>query len=269
MTTTKETTMAPTKTTEPLSVQIEQAEAAADALRAQQREAQAEAQRLADTKRAAELEAERAWSERNSSRIRQIYADVDKHREAAYEALAAGDMAAAANAWLRWRIEVVAAPDEWGVIRDSYTKSHPGERAMPGRQYLGGGPGTTGETWEQWLHQAVVKVARDVAAQRRNKVLADLAAAIGTADLGAVEAGLTPVARFYRGAVINKGFTDEVVVPRGGVLILGHVKVAFAQDGHANVYDEATAGVLRQYAASNPDVVEVRMDVPEPGDGDG
>lgn len=245
-----------TKTTDrPLSVQIDEHQAEADRLAGEVRTARERAAALEQERVDRELLARRTWSEGQVGRLREIFRVADAARGAAVAAFKAGQDDAHAL-WVRWRTVASDAGGEWGVISSVFEASHPGERAPKGRSFIGGGPGTTGERWEEFAHRLAIEMSTEAAAAARKRTLAQLAELVGSTDLAALEESVTPVARFFRGRMEVNAHGTPIgdVKPWPGTVSSYPWSVTFDATGHLTVYDSALADLLD----ANPNCARVR-----------
>jgi hypothetical protein len=247
---TKTKTAAVTAAAEPLSARIAAEQATADRLTTEAAAARQRAAQAAAEKARREAEAMKSWSEREVGRHREIWRDVDARRAEAVRLFKNGDVAAAHGAWVAWRSGYLAAEAEWGKIAQAFNRSHAAEglRAPKGREFIGLHGGRSAERWADFSHTLTVELGREAAASARNRVLADLAAAVGGADVGSVAASVEPIATFFRGKVEpNPGgvyTTSTDVQPWPGRH--SSLPVVFSRDGLAAVYDQGVAAQLDQ-----------------------
>lgn len=231
--------------TKPLTARIAEHEAEAERLAGEVRAARDSASQLEQEKAARELQARRTWSEAQLGRLREIFRTADDARKVATAAFKAGQPDAHAL-WLRWRAAETAAGGEWGVIVHTYEQSHPGQTAPKGRTFSGGGPGKSAERWEEFAHRLAIEVANESAAAARQRTLADLAEVVGSTDLAALEASVTPVARFFRGRVDVDRSGQPVGDVRAwpGTVTVYPWSVTFDASGHVDVYETELAELL-------------------------
>lgn len=239
-----------TKAARPLSESIAAQDAEAQRLGDQAREARARAALLQAEKEAREDGARRAWADSQVGRMREIFAAVDAVRSDALAAFRAG-LPDAHAAWVRWRAAAKSAESEWAVIASAYNKAHAGEglRAPSGRSFTGTSAGHVGERWSDFTHRLTLNISDEAGAAARARALAALAAAVGSVDVAAVEASVSPVARFFRGRVTPNPSgtftTSEDVRPWPGRDL--NTGVTFSPDGFVDVYDEHIATALDAY----------------------
>jgi hypothetical protein len=253
-----------TKIAEPLSATIATHEQEAERHAAAARESRQRAAELAAEKAAREVDAKRAWAEARVSEFRELFQAVSEARARAVGSFKAG-RGDAHSAWLAWRAAAMSAQARWSVISRAYNSTH-STAAPRAPGWLGRSAGHSGESWLDFSHRLAIELGNEASAAARKGALGELAEVLGVADLRAVEAGVTPIARFYRGRVVDPGHgfssSGEVEAWPGRHPSL---PVTFSATGHLDVYDPEIAAQLD----ADDNCARIAVDDDGQGDGDG